>query len=104
MSIIDRIKQEALNQFIEVIEWLDPSQDTAARFATLRPSCSSQARSIRRVPQVFRAGEPGPGASQQTCDSERRGPPAPGARPLPRLRRWMKQMHPARGAERGGST
>jgi membrane protease subunit (stomatin/prohibitin family) len=28
MSIIDRIKSEALNQFIEVIEWLDESKDT----------------------------------------------------------------------------
>lgn len=28
MSIIDRIKQEALNQFIEVIEWLDNTGDT----------------------------------------------------------------------------
>ncbi len=28
MSIIDRIKQEALNQFIEVIEWLDESGNT----------------------------------------------------------------------------
>jgi membrane protease subunit (stomatin/prohibitin family) len=28
MSIIDKIKQEALNQFIEVIEWLDDSQNT----------------------------------------------------------------------------
>ena len=28
MSIFDKIKQEALNQFIEVIEWLDESQST----------------------------------------------------------------------------
>jgi membrane protease subunit (stomatin/prohibitin family) len=28
MSIFDKIKQEALNQFIEVIEWLDDSRDT----------------------------------------------------------------------------
>lgn len=28
MSIWDRVKSEALNQFIEVIEWLDNSQDT----------------------------------------------------------------------------
>lgn len=28
MSIIDKIKKEALNQFIEVIEWLDSSGDT----------------------------------------------------------------------------
>ncbi|QQS32377.1 MAG: SPFH domain-containing protein [Acidobacteriota bacterium] len=28
MSIIDKIKTEALNQFIEVIEWLDDSKDT----------------------------------------------------------------------------
>lgn len=28
MSIIDRIKEEALNQFIEVIEWLDNTGDT----------------------------------------------------------------------------
>ena len=28
MSIFDKIKAEALNQFIEVIEWLDESHDT----------------------------------------------------------------------------
>ena len=28
MSIIDKIKDAAMNQFIEVIEWLDDSQDT----------------------------------------------------------------------------
>ncbi|HNQ15375.1 MAG TPA: SPFH domain-containing protein, partial [Pyrinomonadaceae bacterium] len=28
MSIWDKVKNEALNQFIEVIEWLDESQDT----------------------------------------------------------------------------
>ena len=28
MGIIDKIKSEALNQFIEVIEWLDDDKDT----------------------------------------------------------------------------
>lgn len=28
MSILDNVKQAAMNQFIEVIEWLDPSQNT----------------------------------------------------------------------------
>ena len=28
MSIWEKVKNEALNQFIEVIEWLDDSQDT----------------------------------------------------------------------------
>ena len=28
MSIIDKVKEAAMNQFIEVIEWLDDSQDT----------------------------------------------------------------------------
>ena len=28
MGIIDKVKEAALNQFIEVIEWLDESKDT----------------------------------------------------------------------------
>ena len=28
MSIFDKVKEAALNQFIEVIEWLDDSGDT----------------------------------------------------------------------------
>ncbi len=28
MSIFDKVKEAAFNQFIEVIEWLDESQDT----------------------------------------------------------------------------
>jgi membrane protease subunit (stomatin/prohibitin family) len=28
MGIFDKIKEGALNQFIEVIEWLDSTQDT----------------------------------------------------------------------------
>jgi membrane protease subunit (stomatin/prohibitin family) len=28
MSILDKVKEAALNQFIEVIEWLDDSKDT----------------------------------------------------------------------------
>ena len=31
MSIIDKIKDAALNQFIEVIEWLDNTGDTPAK-------------------------------------------------------------------------
>ncbi len=37
MSIVDKIKEAALNQFIEVIEWLDDSQDTLVyRFPVAR--------------------------------------------------------------------
>ena len=28
MSLIDKVKEAAFNQFIEVIEWLDESRDT----------------------------------------------------------------------------
>ena len=28
MSLMDKVKEAASNQFIEVIEWLDNSQDT----------------------------------------------------------------------------
>ncbi len=28
MGILDKVKEAALNQFIEVIEWLDDSKDT----------------------------------------------------------------------------
>ena len=28
MSLIDKVKEAAFNQFIEVIEWLDESKDT----------------------------------------------------------------------------
>jgi len=28
MSLMDKVKEAAMNQFIEVIEWLDSSQDT----------------------------------------------------------------------------
>lgn len=53
MSIIDRIKQEALNQFIEVIEWLDASQDTLVyRFPVAGQEIKNGAQLIVRESQA----------------------------------------------------
>lgn len=53
MSIIDKIKQEALNQFIEVIEWLDPSQDTLLyRFPVAGQEIKNGAQLIVRESQA----------------------------------------------------
>lgn len=52
MSIIDKIKQEALNQFIEVIEWLDDSGDTMVyRFPVAGQEIKNGAQLIVRESQ-----------------------------------------------------
>ncbi len=53
MSIIDRIKQEALNQFIEVIEWLDESGNTMVyRFPVHNQEIKNGAQLIVRESQA----------------------------------------------------
>lgn len=53
MSIIDRIKQEALNQFIEVIEWLDDSGNTMLyRFPVHNQEIKNGAKLIVRESQA----------------------------------------------------
>jgi len=53
MSIIDRIKSEALNQFIEVIEWLDNSGDTMVyRFPVAGQEIKNGAQLIVRESQA----------------------------------------------------
>ncbi len=53
MSIIDRIKSEALNQFIEVIEWLDESGDTMLyRFPVAGQEIKNGAQLIVRESQA----------------------------------------------------
>ncbi len=52
MSIIDKIKQEALNQFIEVIEWLDNTGDTMVyRFPVAGQEIKNGAQLIVRESQ-----------------------------------------------------
>ncbi len=53
MSIFDKIKQEALNQFIEVIEWLDESQSTLVyRFPVAGQEIKNGAQLIVRESQA----------------------------------------------------
>ena len=53
MSIFDKIKQEALNQFIEVIEWLDESQSTLVyRFPVAAQEIKNGAQLIVRESQA----------------------------------------------------
>ena len=53
MSILDRVKQEALNQFIEVIEWLDDSGDTMVyRFPVAGQEIKNGAQLIVRESQA----------------------------------------------------
>ncbi|KXJ98615.1 MAG: transmembrane protein [Acidobacteria bacterium OLB17] len=53
MSIFDKVKQEALNQFIEVIEWLDDSGDTLVyRFPVAGQEIKNGAQLIVRESQA----------------------------------------------------
>lgn len=53
MSIIDKIKDAAMNQFIEVIEWLDASQDTLVyRFPVAGQEIKNGAQLIVRESQA----------------------------------------------------
>jgi membrane protease subunit (stomatin/prohibitin family) len=53
MSIFDKVKQEALNQFIEVIEWLDATQDTILyRFPVAGQEIKNSAQLIVRESQA----------------------------------------------------
>ncbi len=53
MSIIDKVKEAALNQFIEVIEWLDPTQDTMVyRFPVAGQEIKNGAQLIVRESQA----------------------------------------------------
>jgi membrane protease subunit (stomatin/prohibitin family) len=53
MSIIDKVKEAAMNQFIEVIEWLDPSQNTLLyRFPVAGQEIKNGAQLIVRESQA----------------------------------------------------
>lgn len=53
MSIIDKVKEAALNQFIEVIEWLDATQDTLVyRFPVAGQEIKNGAQLIVRESQA----------------------------------------------------
>lgn len=53
MSIFDKVKQEALNQFIEVIEWLDSTGDTMVyRFPVAGQEIKNSAQLIVRESQA----------------------------------------------------
>lgn len=53
MSIIDKVKEAALNQFIEVIEWLDATQDTLVyRFPVAGQEIKNGAQLIVRESQT----------------------------------------------------
>lgn len=53
MSIIDKVKEAAMNQFIEVIEWLDSSQDTLLyRFPVYQQEIKNGAQLIVRESQA----------------------------------------------------
>ena len=53
MSILDNVKQAAMNQFIEVIEWLDPSQNTLLyRFPVAGQEIKNGAQLIVRESQA----------------------------------------------------
>ena len=53
MSIVDKVKEAAMNQFIEVIEWLDESQNTLLyRFPVYQQEIKNGAQLIVRESQV----------------------------------------------------
>jgi membrane protease subunit (stomatin/prohibitin family) len=53
MSIVDKIKEAAMNQFIEVIEWLDESKDTLLyRFPVYQQEIKNDAQLIVRESQA----------------------------------------------------
>jgi membrane protease subunit (stomatin/prohibitin family) len=53
MSILDKVKEAAMNQFIEVIEWLDDSQDTLLyRFPVYQQEIKNGAQLIVRESQT----------------------------------------------------
>lgn len=53
MSIIDKVKEAAMNQFIEVIEWLDDSKDTLVyRFPVMGQEIKNGAQLIVRESQA----------------------------------------------------
>jgi hypothetical protein len=53
MSFIDKVKEAAMNQFIEVIEWLDGSQDTLLyRFPVAGQEIKNGAQLIVRESQA----------------------------------------------------
>lgn len=53
MSILDKVKEAALNQFIEVIEWLDESKDTLLyRFPVAGQEIKNEAQLIVRESQA----------------------------------------------------
>ncbi|MEJ7848106.1 MAG: SPFH domain-containing protein [Pyrinomonadaceae bacterium] len=53
MSILDKVKEAALNQFIEVIEWLDDSKDTLLyRFPVAGQEIKNEAQLIVRESQA----------------------------------------------------
>ena len=53
MSIFDKVKEAAMNQFIEVIEWLDSSQDTLLyRFPVYNQEIKNGAQLIVRESQA----------------------------------------------------
>ncbi len=53
MSIIDKVKEAAMNQFIEVIEWLDATQDTLVyRFPVAGQEIKNEAQLIVRESQA----------------------------------------------------
>ncbi len=53
MSIMDKVKEAAMNQFIEVIEWLDESQDTLVyRFPVVGQEIKNGAQLIVRESQA----------------------------------------------------
>jgi membrane protease subunit (stomatin/prohibitin family) len=53
MSILDKVKEAAMNQFIEVIEWLDDSQDTLLyRFPVYQQEIKNGAQLIVRESQA----------------------------------------------------
>lgn len=53
MSIVDKVKEAAMNQFIEVIEWLDSSQDTLVyRFPVYNQEIKNGAQLIVRESQA----------------------------------------------------
>lgn len=53
MSIVDKVKEAAMNQFIEVIEWLDSSQDTLVyRFPVYGQEIKNGAQLIVRESQA----------------------------------------------------
>ena len=53
MSLMDKVKEAAMNQFVEVIEWLDNSQDTLLyRFPVYQQEIKNGAQLIVRESQA----------------------------------------------------